>query len=98
MDKINITFIGCGNMGSSLIGGLIRNDYPASLIIGSDIDKQKLELATEQFGIETCNSNKLAVKDADVVVLAVKPQLMKKTLQELQPQIAGLKPLHIEYN
>lgn len=93
MDNVNITFIGCGNMGRSLIGGLIRNGYPADLVIGADIDKQKLELAAEQFGIETSNDNKLAIKDADVIVLAVKPQSLKETLLELQHQLVRSKPL-----
>ena len=93
MDNVNITFIGCGNMGRSLIGGLIRNGFPASLVIGADLDKQKLELAVEQFGIETSNDNAHAVKDADVIVLAVKPQAIKETLLELQDQLAKSRPL-----
>lgn len=80
-------------MGRSLIGGLIRNNYSTSLITGTDIDKQKLEITAEQFGIETSNDNLQAVQGADVIVLAVKPQSIKETLQELQPRFVKLKPL-----
>ena len=93
MDNVNITFIGCGNMGRSLIGGLIRNGYPANLITGTDIDKQKLELTVEQFGIETSNDNAHVVKDTDVIVLAVKPQSIKETLLEIRHQLVKSKPL-----
>lgn len=93
MDNVNITFIGCGNMGRSLIGGLVRNGYPASMVTGTDIDKHKLELTVEQFGIETSVDNAHAVKDSDVIVLAVKPQSIKETLLEIQHQLVKSKPL-----
>jgi pyrroline-5-carboxylate reductase len=95
MDNVNITFIGCGNMGRSLIGGLIYNGYPANLVTGTDIDNKKRELTAGQFSIETSDDNALAVKDADVIVIAVKPQSVKETLQKLQHQLAITKPLII---
>jgi len=82
-DKAKIAFIGCGNMGRSLIGGLINNGYDSKLIQASDPDEGQREVSTESFGIVTSADNKQVVNTADVVVLAVKPQVIKQTLVPL---------------
>ncbi len=82
-----ICFIGAGNMASSLIGGLISNQYPPDHIIGSDIDTQKLSQLQQAYNIRTETDNHRAVEQADIVVLAVKPQI-------LQAVCRGIKNLH----
>ena len=84
MEDIRIAFIGCGNMGRSLIGGMIANGVPGDNIVGCDIDSGQREKITRQFGIETLQDNNDAVRDADVVVLAVKPQMMHDTLRGMR--------------
>lgn len=93
MDKIKITFIGCGNMGRSLIGGLIANGHPPDCIYGSDIDAAQRQLTRDQYGIETLDDNVSAVHGADVVVLAVKPQIIRQTLEPLGSTLARTHPL-----
>jgi len=93
MNKIKITFIGCGNMGRSLIGGLIANGHPPDRICGSDIDAAQRQLTGDQYGIETLDDNVRAVRGADVVVLAVKPQALKQTLEPLGGVLAQAHPL-----
>lgn len=93
MQNTKITFIGCGNMGQSLIGGLIADGYPADLLCGSDIDAAQRQQVSGRYGIETLEDNQRAVQGADIVVLAVKPQLVKQTLRPLCDELARNKPL-----
>jgi len=95
MKKSRITFIGCGNMGRSLIGGLIANGQSVNSITGTDINAEQRQTAASQFNIEVLEDNRQAIKDADIVVLAVKPQSMQKTLQAIRADLAQEKPLLI---
>ena len=78
-----ICFIGAGNMASSLIGGLLANGHPPQSITACDIDADQLHRLAERFGVETSQDNLAAANDADVVVLAVKPQLMREVCTTL---------------
>jgi len=73
----NICFIGGGNMATSLIGGLIAQGHAANSISVSDPNEAQREQLTTQYGINTFADCALALADADIVVLAVKPQVMK---------------------
>ncbi len=73
----NICFIGGGNMATSLIGGLIAQGHPADSIVVSDPNELQRTQLEQQFSIRTTINSGSALKDADVVVLAVKPQIMK---------------------
>jgi pyrroline-5-carboxylate reductase len=95
MKKSRITFIGCGNMGRSLIGGLIANGQSVNTITGTDINAEQRQTAASQFNIEVLEDNRQAIKDADVVVLAVKPQSMQETLLAIKADLAQEKPLLI---
>ncbi|MEE9574885.1 MAG: pyrroline-5-carboxylate reductase [Gammaproteobacteria bacterium] len=95
MKKSRITFIGCGNMGRSLIGGLIANGQSVNSITGTDINAEQRQTTASQFDIEVLEDNRQAIKDADVVVLAVKPQSMQETLKIIRADLAQEKPLLI---
>ena len=95
MKKSRITFIGCGNMGRSLIGGLIANGQSVNSITGTDINAEQRQTTASQFNIEVLEDNRQAIKDADIVVLAVKPQSMQETLQAIRSDLAQEKPLLI---
>lgn len=95
MENINITFIGCGNMGRSLIGGLIHYGYPARNLCGTDIDPAQRQRVAGQYGIKVLEDNLQAISGADVVVLCVKPQAMKDTLRPLQETLGAGLPLVI---
>ena len=84
----NISFIGGGNMAQALIGGLIARGLPATRITVSDPVEQVRELLDEK-GIQTTNDNIAAVKDADIVLFAVKPQVLAKVLKPLQGLLAN---------
>jgi len=87
MSKTRIAFIGAGNMAASLIGGLRAQGVEASSICASAPGAETRERVTTEHGIEVFADNAQAVKGADVVVLAVKPQMMKTVAQALKPSL-----------
>ena len=87
-DNVNVAFIGAGAMGAAMIGGLAGgDDIDRGQVIASDRNEDRLALVRDQFGVRTTMSNREAVRDADVVVLAVKPQVLPAVLSELQGRI-----------
>ena len=87
--KNKICFIGGGNMASSLIGGLINNAYPSELISVTDPDKGKLDQLAQQFSINVTTDNQTAVQGADVIVLAVKPQVLAEVCNSIKEALQG---------
>lgn len=85
MIPMTITFLGAGNMGRCLIGGLIANGHPPAAIVAADPNAQQLDFVRERLGVETSADNASAVAGADVIVLAVKPQMMRSVALELAP-------------
>ncbi|EJO36392.1 pyrroline-5-carboxylate reductase [Acinetobacter radioresistens] len=84
----NICFIGGGNMAQALIGGLLARGLPATRITVADPVEQIRSLLQEK-DIHVTEDNIAAIHDADVVVLAVKPQVLAKVLQPLKGLFAG---------
>lgn len=80
MENCTIAFVGGGNMARSLIGGLIANKVDKSRLLVADPDKLQREKIKDQFDIETLDDNKSVIDQADVVVLAVKPQIMREVV------------------
>ncbi|MEE9158010.1 MAG: pyrroline-5-carboxylate reductase [Gammaproteobacteria bacterium] len=87
MEAVTITFIGCGNMGRSLIGGLIANGHPAAKICAADIDASQLARVAKLFSVKVSTDNREAVAAADVIVLAVKPLLIGTVARDLAGSI-----------
>jgi len=90
-----ISFIGGGNMATSLIGGLIANQFPAHNITVAEPDQSKLDELHQQFAIQTNTRNQQAVAQSDVVLLAIKPQIMQTVCKDLAATIQQTKPLLI---
>ena len=74
----NICFIGGGNMATSLIGGLIAQGHAADSISVSDPNESQRNQLEQQFSVNTFADCSAAIAGADIVVLAVKPQVMKE--------------------
>jgi len=91
----HICFIGGGNMAASLISGLINQQHPANQITVTDPDQQKLDLLQKQYSIHTQIENSKAVENADVLVLAVKPQVLKSVCSDLKSITQNKQPLII---
>lgn len=78
-----VAFIGAGNMTASIISGMVKNGYPSELIFASNPSTAKLAALKEQHKIQTSQDNSAIAKQADIIILAVKPQLMAQMLAEL---------------
>lgn len=80
-----IAFLGAGNMGEALIRGLLAAKAVApSQIVATDVRRERLDSLTKTFGIRTTGDNVKAITDADIALLAVKPQQMSAVLASLK--------------
>jgi len=82
LDNTIIGFIGAGNMANSLIRGLLAKGKSPSTVLAADIDAIKLGSLRKETKIKTM-SNQENVDHADVIVLAVKPQIMESVCLDL---------------
>lgn len=94
MTQAKISFIGAGNMASSIIGGLVHKGYGAGQITATDTHQPTLDKVADSFPIVTTGDNAVATERSDVILLAVKPQVMEQVCTALQPHLAH-KPLII---
>lgn len=83
MKHHTIAFIGGGNMASSLIGGLIAGGWPVQAIRVAEPFAEKRQGLAAQFGVFITADNNEAVTGAQVVVLAVKPAVVRSVVQEI---------------
>ena len=95
MNNTTLTFIGVGNIAGSIISGLIADGWDPACIKVADTSTQRLRQLSEQFAITTTTSNSDAADQADVIVLAVKPQVMKSVAQEIAGTVSQQQPLVI---
>jgi len=83
---MNIVFIGAGNMAEAIVAGIVDQQVvAASDVCVTDISKERLQHFESKYGVGTSLDNPSAVANADVVVLAVKPQIFPS----VWPEIAG---------
>jgi pyrroline-5-carboxylate reductase len=86
----NIGFIGAGNMAEALIKGLIESSlYTPDQLAASDNDIEKLKSKSETFGIKTYSINRDLVQSSTIIVLAVKPQVLRSVLTDVAESITS---------
>ena len=88
-----IVFIGGGNMGRALLGGLIADGTPAERLAAAEPDAGRREALAREFGMLTAAHGGDLVGAAGVVVLAVKPQVLKSVARDLAAHFASSRPL-----
>jgi pyrroline-5-carboxylate reductase len=88
-----IAFIGNGNVARSLIGGLVALGVPASTIVASGPNAGLRDALANDFGVCTHADNNDAARDADIWVLAVKPQVLRAVCEGLSAQASDQRPL-----
>ncbi|MDE2853285.1 MAG: pyrroline-5-carboxylate reductase [Chloroflexota bacterium] len=83
-----IAFVGAGVMGEAMIKGLLSQELlPAENIVAADPRAERLNALRERYDILVTTDNREASRGADVLVLAVKPQVMGAVLAELCGQV-----------
>ena len=93
MNTQKIGFIGGGNMASSLISGLIASGHSAQHIWVSDVNPEALKSLADNLNVNTSTDNAKVITAVDVVVLAVKPQILKEVATNAAPLIQQNKSL-----
>jgi pyrroline-5-carboxylate reductase len=91
----HISFIGAGNMANAIIGGLIQNGHQAGNITATDAYQPQLDKVAAAFKINTTDNNNDALANADIVVLAVKPQQMQAVCEGIKATVQSQQPLII---
>ncbi len=86
MEKIG--FIGAGNMARSIIGGMLNSGYAADHIRASDPTPNENDI-----GVQLMSDNHDVASWADVLVLAVKPQVLKTVCEDISDNVQDSKPL-----
>lgn len=93
MSHEQLAFLGGGNMGRALIGGLLQRDTrPEHISVGEAYEPARASLSKD-FGISATPDNAVALEGASVVVLAVKPQDARAVLTPLAPLIQRHRPV-----
>ena len=96
MQNLNIVFIGGGNMGQALVTGLLDSGWMADNIALIDKDQSIIKKLGEAFpNCHVYTQSEAALNLADVVVLAVKPQVMQQACEQIAAQCQIKRPLII---
>jgi pyrroline-5-carboxylate reductase len=82
-----IGFLGAGNMAAALIEGLLHAGVLPHRIVASDVKTERLEQLNETQGIRTTRDNRALLRESDVVVLSVKPQVIDRVLTEIGDEV-----------
>jgi len=87
---MKIGFIGCGNMASAIMGGIIKNHvFAPEAVYGTDVLPAACEKVAEKFGIQIASGNVDLAKAVDIIVLAVKPQYYQPVIEEIKDVITA---------
>ena len=96
MDYGKVAYVGGGNMARALAGGMLAAGYePSHLLISEPLQEQRRKLASELPGAVVFEHNEDAVRDAECIVLAVKPQILSDVCKPLAPLVQRNRPLII---
>ena len=89
-----VGFIGGGNMARAIAGGLLRGGMHATdLMIAEPLPAQCDVLRQELYGAMVTDDNKHVARDAEVLLFAVKPQILKPVCEELVAEVQASQPL-----
>lgn len=83
-----IGFIGCGNMGQAMIGGIVKATiFSPTNIMVADLNEKGLGEAAAKYGVEVTTDNNEVAKNSDILVLSVKPNLYPIVIKGIKDQV-----------
>jgi pyrroline-5-carboxylate reductase len=88
-------FIGAGNMARSLAGGLIRDGWPQARLLLADPDANQRDGAAQALGVRVLAANAEVAAQAEILVLAVKPQVLGAVCRDIAVAVQRQRPLVI---
>lgn len=88
-----ISFIGAGNMATAIIKGLLAQGQSPSDITATSIDADALKQLSDETGIQVTTDNREAIAGRDLVVMAVKPQVMKTVCEGVADLVQAHQPV-----
>lgn len=86
---MRVGIVGAGVMAEAMIAGLVANRADPAGILASHPRRDRRDVLAERHGIRTVSANRDALADAEVLVLAVKPQMLARVMRELRGRIAA---------
>lgn len=90
LESIRLAVIGSGAMGGGLVRALVSHKVlQADQIIATDVDEAKLQQLKEEVGAKVSRDNISAARECDIVLLAVKPQVVPVVLAEISPHLSS---------
>jgi len=85
--QMRVAIVGAGVMAEAMVAGLIADHLPPAQIVASHPRRDRREALTAKHGVHMVARNADAVADAQIVVLAVKPQMLASVMRELAPAL-----------
>ena len=83
-----IGFIGCGNMGSPILGGVIKSGFVSSdeIIVSTKTESSSKKIKDE-YNVLTTLDSKMVAREAETLILAVKPNMYKQIVEEIEGEL-----------
>ena len=83
-----IGFIGCGNMGGAILGGILKSGlFKPEEVAASDAFETAANAVREQFSVDACTENRAVAENSEIVLLSVKPQFYAAVIAEIRDLI-----------
>lgn len=83
-----VCFIGAGNMANAIVGGLVQQGFPAKNIIACAPSEEHLQQIQSAWGVLIEADNEVAARQSDIIVLSVKPQVLKTVCEQLSGSLS----------
>ncbi|MEW6097182.1 MAG: pyrroline-5-carboxylate reductase [bacterium] len=79
-----LVFIGAGNMADALVRGILKADLiEKDNLLVTDVELKRLKFFNEELGVKGVSDNKEGIREADIIILSIKPQVMGNVLTEI---------------
>lgn len=90
MLNLKVTFLGAGNMAEAIVKGILGAEllYPHEISV-SDIKKERGDYFAKEYKVNVFHSNAEAIKDTDIIIISVKPQVINQIIADIKTVVNG---------